>query len=134
MGPSENKELMRRIFSETARGNGRPFIESLADDVCWTIMGTTGWSKTYRGKSAVLAELLGPLSAQLAGQNTIVAHRFIAEDDFVVVEGRGRNLTKAGQPYENTYCWVCRLADGKLTELTEYADTQLIATVLNDPA
>jgi ketosteroid isomerase-like protein len=36
-------------------------------------------------------------------------------------------------PYNNNYCYVCRLADGKLRELTEYCDTQLIATALAPP-
>ena len=133
MDTAENKRLMQHVFSETAKGNGRPFLQALAEDVSWTIIGTTKWSKTYIGKQAVLAELLGPLNAQFAHRNTITAHRFIAEDDYVVVEGRGHNTTKTGQPYENTYCWVCRVVDGKVLELTEYADTELMATVLEAP-
>jgi len=133
MDTAENKKLMQHVFSETAKGNGRPFVEALAEDVNWTIIGTTQWSKTYRGRQAVLAELLGPLNSQLANRNTITAHRFIAEDDYVVVEGRGHNTTKAGQLYENTYCWVCRISNDKIVELTEYTDTELIATVLEAP-
>jgi ketosteroid isomerase-like protein len=133
MGTAENKQLMQHIFAETAKGNGKPFVESLADDVRWTIIGTTPWSKTYVGKEAVLTELLGPLRAQLAHQNKVTAHRFIAEGDHVVVEARGEVTTKAGAPYRNTYCWVCRLADGKVQELTEYMDTQLAASALAPP-
>jgi ketosteroid isomerase-like protein len=50
-----------------------------------------------------------------------------------VVECRGKVTTKTGKPYNNTYCWVCRLVDGKLTELTEYLDTELVATTLLPP-
>jgi uncharacterized protein len=69
-------------------------------------MGATAWSKTYRGKQAVLSELLKPLHAQLEARNTIIAHHFIAQRDYVVVQARGENRTIAGQPYENTYCWI----------------------------
>ena len=130
MGATENKQLVQRVFSEMEEGNSRPFVESLADGVRWTVIGSTRWSGTYDGKKAVLADLLGPLSARLDGRYRLTAHRFIAEDDHVVVEARGRNTTKKGLPYENTYCWVCRVADGKIQELTEYADTELVTAVL----
>jgi len=130
MGAAENKQLMQNIFSELSKGNGKPFVESLADDICWTIIGSTKWSRTYRGKEAVLTELLRPLFAQFADQYTNTAHRFIAEDDYIVVECRGRVTTKSGTPYNNTYCWVCRVADGKLRELTEYLDTELVTAAL----
>ncbi|GAA5099695.1 nuclear transport factor 2 family protein [Nocardia iowensis] len=54
------------------------------------------------------------------------ANRFITEDDYVVVQFRGQAITKQGRPYNNTYCWVCRLSDGQLREATEYADTQVV--------
>jgi uncharacterized protein len=131
MGAAENKQLLHHVFSEMEKGNSKPFVESLADGVRWTIIGTTRWSGTYDGKQAVLTELLGPLSSQLADRYRLTAHRFIAEGDHVVVEARGRNTTKKGLPYDNTYCWVCRVADGKIQELTEYADTELVTAVLD---
>lgn len=130
MSAAENKQLMQNFFSELSKGNGVPFVESLADDICWTIIGSTKYSGTYRGKQAVLNELLKPLFARFADQYTNTAHRFIAEDDYVVVECRGRVTTKSGAPYNNTYCWVCRVADGKLQELTEYLDTELVTAAL----
>jgi len=51
----------------------------------------------------------------------------------VVVEFRGRATTKAGKPYNNNYCWIYRIADGRLQELTEYLDTELVTAVLQDP-
>ena len=93
MTASQNKQLLQDVFAETAKGNGRPFVAALSEEIVWTIIGSTPWSKTYRGKESVVADLLGPLRAQLANANTISAHRFIAENDLVVVEGRGHNTT-----------------------------------------
>ena len=61
------------------------------------------------------------------------AHRFIADEDYVVVEARGRNTTKDGVPYNNIYCYVFHLANGKLQEMTEYLDTELVTAALGDP-
>lgn len=93
----------------------------------WTIIGSTPWSRTYEGKRPVLHELLRPLGRQLGGPSIIKANRFIAEGDHVVVQATGHNCMASGTPYENSYCWVIRMQEGKLAELTEYADTQLIA-------
>ena len=133
MSASENKRLMQEIFSGLSKGDGKLFLDSLTDDFSWTLIGTTAWSKTYRGKQSVQTELLRPLFSKFADQYTNTAHRFIAEGDYVAVECRGKVMTKAGKPYNNTYCWVCRLEDGKLRELIEYCDTQLIVEALGDP-
>lgn len=133
MSEADNKALLRRVFEATATGNGRPFVDALADDVRWTIIGTTAWSRTYEGKPAVLAELLGPLAQQFTGANVVAAERFIAEGDLVVVEGRNHSVTKAGPSYPNRYCWVFVMRDGEVAEITEYTDTQLIADVLVHP-
>ncbi len=133
MSAADNKRLLQQIFAGLSKGDGKPFRDSLAEDFRWILTGTTKWSRTYEGKRTVIDELLRPLFAQFADQYINTAHRFIAEDDYVVVECRGRVTTKSGKPYHNSYCWVCRIADGKLQELTEYMDTALVASALEDP-
>jgi uncharacterized protein len=131
---ASNKLFMQQIFSELARGNRKPFADAMAEDFCWTITGSTAWSRTYRGKAAVRAELLSPLFAQFADEYTNSAQRFIAEDDCVVVQCRGKVTTTSGKPYHNNYCYVIRLAGSKMRELTEYMDTALAERVLVAPA
>lgn len=130
---ASNRARLEYVFAETGRGNGRPFIDALAEDANWTITGTTGWSKTYRGKAAILNELIAPLRRVLASPMKTHARRFIAEGDLVVVEGRGQNVTRDGRPYENDYCWVFEFRDGEVAALTEYADTELFRSALGEP-
>jgi len=130
MTAQDNKQQMRQVFAELERGNPRPFVDSFADDVRWTVMGTTPWSRTYDGKAAVLSDLLGPLRERLAHSVRVTPTRILADEDCVVVEARGEATTKGGQPYNNTYCWIFRLRDGKVREITEHLDTELAATVL----
>jgi ketosteroid isomerase-like protein len=131
MSASENKQLMQEIFAGLAQGNSRPFVDAMAEDFCWTVTGTTKWSKTYTGKQAVLTELLGTLRSRIAGRIRTAADRFIADGDYVVVEARGHNTTIAGNPYNNRYCFVFRLSAGKLKEVTEYLDTELVTATLS---
>jgi ketosteroid isomerase-like protein len=134
MGAADNKQLIQHIYAELAKGNSKPFVEAMAEDVRWIMMGTTKWSRTYEGKQAVLAELLAPLRAQFAGQYTASATRLVAEGDLVVAEVRGRVTTRGGKPYNNAYCFIFRIADGKVKEMTEYLDTDLVNAVLVAPA
>jgi ketosteroid isomerase-like protein len=125
-----NRKLFETIFAELSKGNGAPFLAAMADDFCWSIIGTTSWSRAFRGKRAVEQELLRPLLAQFKDRYTNTAERILADGDHVVIQCRGRVTTVRGLPYNNTYCWVIRMADGKMRDMTEYCDTALIETAL----
>jgi ketosteroid isomerase-like protein len=129
---AENKKLMEEIFEGLANRDGTLLIERMSDDFRWINIGTNTWSGTFDGKQAVLRDLLGPLRAKLAERSRTVAHRFIAEGDYVIVEARGDNVTRTGKPYNNEYCFVFRLGGGKLREVKEYSDTALVDAVLGD--
>ena len=134
MSAIDNKKLMQEIFAGLANRNGALFTERMAEDFRWINIGSNKWSGTFEGKEAVLRDLLGPLRAKLMARSRTVAHRFFAEGDHVIVEARGDNLTREGKPYNNEYCFVFYLLDGKIREVKEYADTALVEAVLGDPA
>ena len=106
----------------------------MADDFRWTISGNGRWSHSYQGKQAVLTELFPALRERIEGRIKMVPQRILADGDHVVVEARGNNVTKAGQRYDNSYCFVFRLAGGNLKEVTEYMDTELVTAALGAPA
>jgi ketosteroid isomerase-like protein len=133
MTAADNKRLLQHVYLELAHGNSRPFVEAMADDFSWIAYGSTTWSGVYAGKKAVIEELFASLRNELEGRIKTVPHRFIADEDRVVVEAQGDNMTKAGKPYRNTYCMVFRIEDGKLKECVEYMDTELVTKVLNAP-
>jgi len=130
----ENKRLMQQVFDELAKGNSQALVEVLADDVDWRVTGTTKFSGTYRGKASLLNDLVVPLFSQFADQYTTTADRIIAGDDCVVVECHGKVTTKTGRPYNNKYCFVFRMEDGKVKEVTEYMDTHLVVTTFGGGA
>jgi hypothetical protein len=35
MSAIENKQLMQQVFAELAKGNGKPFVDAMADDFRW---------------------------------------------------------------------------------------------------
>jgi ketosteroid isomerase-like protein len=127
------RKRLEYVFGETAKGNGQPFRDALAEDAEWTVIGSTGWSKTYRGKAAILSDLIAPLRRVLAPPRRTHAHYMIAEGNMVAVQGQGENITRDGRKYQNTYCWVFTFRGGQVRSVTEYADTELIRSVLGEP-
>jgi len=132
VGTAENKQLLQDIFAATARGDSRPLVDAMADDFRWTIAGSGQWARTY-DKQAVMSELFPALRARIEGRIKMIPQRVLADGDFVVVEARGDNVTKDGKPYNNSYCFVFRLTGGKLAEVTEYMDTELVTAALDAP-
>jgi ketosteroid isomerase-like protein len=113
MGAAENKELVRNMFAELSKGNGEAFLGAMADNVRFTICGTTKFSGTFNGKQEFVSKVLMPLSAQLEGGLTITPDNFIAEGDYVAMQGRGKSNTKHGGTYNNTYCQVFKIANAR---------------------
>ena len=88
-------------------------------------------SGTSRGKQEVIDKLLKPMRARLAdGPIVFQPERFIAEGEYVVMQAQGRATALSGKPYNNTYCIVCRIVDGKVKEMVDYIDTELITSAL----
>jgi hypothetical protein len=133
VGAAENKRLVEEVFAELADGNGQPFMDLLGDDIRWTVMGSGEWSRTYDGKPAVVGELMRPLFAQFADTYRNTASLILADGDHVVVECQGQVMTRSGKPYNQRYCYVCRMSGEKIRELTEYLDTELVSAVLETP-
>ena len=128
-----NRQRLQHIMAELDKGNGKPFVDAMADDFSWTIPGDTPWSRTYRGKQAVISELLQPLYAQFVLPYISTTRSIMADGDKVVVEFQGKVTTKAGKAYNNQYCYVFRMEGGQMKELMEYLDTALVNTALQAP-
>jgi ketosteroid isomerase-like protein len=54
----------------------------------------------------------------------------IAEGERVVMVARGKATSSTGKPYNNSYCIIARVVDGKLKEMADYVDTALINEAL----
>lgn len=123
---------MQDIFAELSKGNDNLFIEAMADEMKWIWMGSGLWSKTFNGKPEVLAKLWSAVRQTLIPPFKVLASNFIADGDFVTVEAIGQNCTPDGKTYNNKYCWICKITDGKIHELKEYMDTDLVTKTFTE--
>jgi len=130
MTTAANKQLMQDLLAKAAAGDRAPYIAAIVEDVTMVVTGQYSWSQAFRSKEALLRDLYGHLASLLADGRRTIPLRFIADDDHVVVEAKGDMRTKDGQPYNNDYCLIYRLRDGRIVEIREYCDSALTEAVL----
>lgn len=130
MSVAENKRIIEAFFDGGNRGDLDSCLALMADDVTWTNIGSTKYSGTYAGKETLIEGLLGPVFGQLEAGISSTIDNVVAEGDYVVVQSRGRAETKNGRPYNNTYCHVFEIRDGRISAVTEYFDTELAGKTL----
>ena len=128
---SPNAQLVSDIFEELTKGNGVPFWEACHDDVVWRTIGDSSWSGEFVGKQTIIDEVFRPLNRALVERATVPT-RIIDGIDVIVLQARGKNLTRDGQRYDNDYVFVIHFEDAKIVRYEEYCDTEMITRVLPD--
>ncbi|MEW6107187.1 MAG: nuclear transport factor 2 family protein, partial [Bacillota bacterium] len=131
MSTEQNKDIVRRAIAALGRGDFAGFVADAADDFTFALMGGN-WLEPIQGKQRVREALEGLLTSLLANNGAIVMtiDRLIAEGDYVVEQARGQSRTKDGRDYNNTYCRVWRIVDGKVKSVNEYMDIELARSIV----
>ncbi len=133
MSTEQNKDLVRRAMAALGRGDMEGYLADAADDFAFTLTGTTPFSGTLHGKRAVLDMLRTGLQPSLASPGIeMTIENLIAEGEYVVEQARGQARTTAGKDYNNTYCRVWHIVEGKVQSLVEYLDTELVRSAFSD--
>lgn len=130
MSVADNRKLVQQIYADSASRSGTTFADNLAEDAVWVVTGQYSWSHQFRGRDAIQNGLMGHFRSFFATRPRTVAFNYVAEGDYVVVEAVGDNVTKAGLRYDNQYCMVWRIEDGKIKQIKEYGDSALVERVL----
>jgi ketosteroid isomerase-like protein len=130
MSAEANKKLVQEVFADSANRSGTTFADNLAEDATWVVTGQYSWSHEFRGREAIQSGLMGHVRSFFAERPRTVAFNFVADGDYVAVEARGDNVTKAGLRYDNQYCLLFRIENGKIKQIKEYCDSTLVERVL----
>jgi ketosteroid isomerase-like protein len=126
---TSNGELVRNAFAAWEAGDNRAFFGIVAPDVTWRVIGTTAVSGTYHSKKEFL---IGTAAISDAFAEPLVAKVVAVHEagDTVVLQWQGTSRGRNGTPYDQSYCWVMKVADGKVTDVVAYLDTALLERLL----
>ena len=132
MSAAENQELIAEAFAAWEHGDYEPFFKVVAEDVRWTVIGSTPISGTFEGKQAFKDGAVLPLHERLARPIAATVLNVFGDGDHVILRWQGESEGTNGRPYHQTYCWVMRLAGGLVVEVTAYLDTGLVNQMFED--
>ena len=124
----QNKDIIRQWISALNGNDTAAVLAMYSDDIHITTMGNTLISGRY-GPEQVKTFVSGVLDVFPKGLNFTV-HSMTAEDDRVSVEATGEGVHVSGCAYQQHYHFLATIADGRIKELKEYLDTELVTDVL----
>ena len=122
-------DVVRAAIDALNKGDAEGFIGSFSNDLHFRMPGTTPVSAETKGLDNFVKVVAG-VADYLSVLITIRVTNFISCGDWVVTEADGHGVTKAGKDYDNHYCHLWHVKDGKIDKFTEYNDTDLIVRVL----
>lgn len=102
------------------RAAGR-FGHDPGDDRPWPLHGEMD--------AAEKSDLLAGVPDRFPGGVRQTVRRAFAGDDIAVLEVAGDGMFLGERPYRNRYCFVVRVADGRVAQVREYLDTRHAASV-----
>jgi uncharacterized protein len=124
MNGEQKKKLVLETWQSVVAGDVKAAFANLSDDVRWKIPGSiAGISGVKNGKGEILGFLRVAAKVFPPGMRSEIRTTYV-DGGTVIVEMVNRSRTANGRPYENEYCFVFELADGKIREIREYVDTQ----------
>jgi ketosteroid isomerase-like protein len=117
-----NRETIERYVE--ALQHGGEVARFFAEEATWSLAGRLPLSGTWEGRDAILNDFLGQVGRLYQpGSVSLEVTSLIAEGDRVALEWTSRARTSDGEPYENRCAGVFTLADGRITTVREYMDT-----------
>lgn len=130
MTNEEKKNLVTQTWTSFGKGDIKAAFANMSDNVSWLVPGTTaGVSGLKRGKDEILKFVSGLGSVFPEGLQSEI-RRTYCDGDTVIVELTNRGKVSNGKSYENEYCFVFELEDGKVRRIREYVDTQKSKEIL----
>lgn len=123
-----NKAIVRKFIEAMGNSDGSTAATCLSPDA-YTLAKGYGKFAGVRHYDTIVGTI-DAFKKLLPTGLSPVFKSFIAEDDRVVVEFEGNATTCDGKPYNNQYCMVFSLLDGKIKQVNEYFCTKTADDVL----
>jgi len=125
----ESRRIVLDAIDVLNKGDGEGWLAAFHEDFEFTIPGNDSLSGTKKGMKA-FRDLIENVGERLDVAITIKLTNVIASGEWVVTESLGHSVTKKGEDYNQTYCILFQVREGKIIKYVEYHDTALIRKVL----
>jgi len=124
MSAEQNKEMVKATWTAFAKGDIKTAFGNMADNVSWLVPGNiAGVSGVKRGKDEIL-KFMGAFASKIPEGMHSEITRAYADGDTVILELTNKAKVSNGKFYENEYCFVFEIENGKISRIREYTDTE----------
>lgn len=121
-----NTAIVRQALEDIGNLNVEGLLAIIDDDIDFRLMGTSPLSRRLRGKEAYMG-IVAEVATYLDGFIELTVDELIPAGEWVIVRASGHAVMKAtGADYDNEYCMLWKLKDGRVVKLREYTCTKLI--------
>ena len=127
--PSSARSCVLAAIEAARSGRAEEFFGYFDADVDFWLPGSTPISGHWTTRAGFV-EYATLVFSYLSVPVRLDVTNVIAAGDWVVTECTGHGVTRDGVDYDNVYCLVWRVRDGKIVRFTEYCDTDLVRQVL----
>ena len=130
MSAAANKKLVQQVYTDSANRSGTTFVDNLAEDATWIVTGQYSWSHEFRGRDAINNGLMGHFRSFFAVRPRTWRSTSSRKATMSWSKPAATMSPRPGVRYDNQYCMVWRIEDGKIKEIKEYCDSALVERVL----
>ena len=126
MSVETNKELVSNFWSAFSKGDIKTAFAAMSDEITWRIPGNLpNLSGLRTGKAEILNFARSAAKMFPSGVRSEI-HRVYGDGNTVMIEMTNRAKFPNGRDYENEYCFVFEVENGKIRHVREYVDTQKV--------
>jgi ketosteroid isomerase-like protein len=128
------RQVVRRYLDALVAGDIETIRDCFAEDATWTIYGDLPIAGPWHGRDRIVDDFLGAVGGSLfePGSQSFEFPTLIAEGDTVALEWRVRARSRRGGDYDNAYCGIFVVRNGRIAVVREYLDSGYAASVLFD--
>lgn len=129
---TEPKQVLQRYLDALVAGDIDTIRDSFAEGATWTVKADLPVAGPWRGRDRIVDDFLAAVMGERfeAGSHVFRFPTMIADGDTVALEWHVSARNAAGQSYENDYCGIFVIRDGRIAEVREYLDSGYAARVL----
>jgi len=126
--PEENKAIVTAFMKTISKGDVEGIIAGYAEDGFCETMGHTLISGRFSREQVAMAA--GRIFEAFPQGVEFTILNLTAEEDRVAMEATSQATHISGREYANHYHFLFRLRDGKITQMKEFMDTELVTDVI----
>ena len=132
---TDARSVLQAYLDALLAGDLERIADSFAEDATWSLHGNLPLSGVRRGREAILDFLTSAGSLYAPGTQSLTFGQITAEENRAVLEWQVTGTASAtGKAYDNEYCAVFVVRDGRIAEVREYLDSLHAAETLFAPA